>query len=131
MSKLSVVICTHNPRKDYLLRTLASLRAQTISLRSWELLLVDNASEERLGDVWDISWHPRARHVREDELGLTPARLRGIRESSGELLLFADDDNVLAPDYLDRAVAIAKRYTYLGVFGAGILEAGVDRESGV
>jgi hypothetical protein len=47
---------------------------------------------------------------------------RGIQEASGELLVFVDDDNVPAPDYLVRATAIFARCPDLGVFGAGILE---------
>jgi glycosyltransferase involved in cell wall biosynthesis len=99
-----------------------SLRAQTLPLDQWELLLVDNASGERLADRWDLRWHPGARHVREEELGLTPARLRGIKEARGGLLVFVDDDNVLGPGYLTEAAAIARHYPQLAVFGAGVLE---------
>ncbi len=119
---LSVILCTHDPRAIYMRRTLDSLKAQTLPLDQWEFLLVDNASKVRLADCWDLSWQPHSRHVREDELGLTPARLHGIRESEGELVVFVDDDNVLAPDYLETALAIPRRYPYLGVFGAGNLE---------
>jgi glycosyltransferase involved in cell wall biosynthesis len=91
-------------------------------LKDWEFLLIDNGSRERLSDNWDLSWHLRGRHVRENELGLTAARLRGIKESSGEVLVFVDDDNLLARDYLKKAVTILKEYPHLGVFGAGILE---------
>jgi glycosyltransferase involved in cell wall biosynthesis len=119
---ISVILCTHNPRSDYLFRALQSLRAQTISLSRWEFLLVDNASKEPLTGTWDISWHPRGRHIREEELGLTAARVRGIKESVGQLLIFIDDDNILDPDFLDRAERIPARYPFLGVFGAGRLE---------
>jgi glycosyltransferase involved in cell wall biosynthesis len=119
---VSVVLCTHNPRPDYLCRVLASLRGQTLPAEQWEFLLIDNASTRPLEEMWDISWHSRGRHIREDEIGLTPARLRGIHESNGKLLVFVDDDNVLAPDFLDQATAISARYPVLGVFGAGILE---------
>src|SRR5437016_1280228 len=118
---LSVIICSHNPRPDYLRRVLDGLEAQTLPLADWELLLVDNASRERLADTWNLSWHSRHAHVREEELGLTPARLRGIAEASGELLLFVDDDNILAPDYLERASALVRAHPYLGVLGAGVL----------
>ncbi len=121
-ASVSVILCTHNPRPDYFRRVLDALRAQTIPLEQWEFLLIDNASKERLPDIWDISWQPRGRHVREDELGLTAARLRGIKEACGELLVFVDDDNLLAPDFLEQSGAILARYPYLGVFGAGILE---------
>jgi glycosyltransferase involved in cell wall biosynthesis len=101
---------------------LASLRGQTLPAEKWEFLLVDNASRQRLEEFWDISWHPYGTHIREDELGLTHARLRGIQESSGELLVFVDDDNVLAPDFLAQATGISARCPVLGVFGAGILD---------
>lgn len=84
--------------------------------------MIDNASIERLADKWDLSWHPNARHVREDQPGLTPARLRAITESKGDLLIFVDDDNVLVPGFLENAKTVAANYPYLGVFGAGVLE---------
>ncbi|MBA3352292.1 MAG: glycosyltransferase family 2 protein [Blastocatellia bacterium] len=118
----SVIICSHNPRRDYLQRTLTALRAQTLPDDRWELLLIDNASTECLAHSWDLSWHPGSRHVREDELGLTPARLRGIREAGGEMLVFVDDDNVLASDFLERIETIAEGHPYLGVFGSGAVE---------
>jgi glycosyltransferase involved in cell wall biosynthesis len=114
--KISVIICTHNPRPDYLRRVLDALQAQTLPKEQWELLLIDNASKEALDKSWDLSWHPSARHIHEEELGLTPARLRGIKESTGELLVFVDDDNVLAVDYLSIAVAIAEQWPMLGAW---------------
>lgn len=118
---ISVIICTHNPRADYLRRTLDALRAQTLPTDQWELLLVDNASKEPLAGVWDLSWHPLARHIREETLGLTPARLRGIRESRAGLIVFVDDDNVLAPDYLEAAGDLFRRLPSLGVASGRIL----------
>jgi glycosyltransferase involved in cell wall biosynthesis len=120
-ASVSVILCTHNPRPDYLSRVLAALRRQTLPTEQWEFLLIDNASEHPLGEIWDISWHSRGRHIRENKLGLTAGRLRGIRESSGELLVFVDDDNVLAPDFLVQATAISARHPIVGAFGAGIL----------
>jgi glycosyltransferase involved in cell wall biosynthesis len=122
MADTSVIICTHNPRRDYLERVLGALNGQTLPKDKWELLVVDNASKERLADTCDLSWHPRGRHVREEALGLTPARFRGIAEARGELLVFVDDDNVLASDFLEEAVALSRRYPHLGAFGAGRLE---------
>ena len=125
---ISVVICTHNPRQDYLRRVLSALKAQTLTRHKWELLLIDNASSEPLAKGWDLSWHPHARLVREDESGLTPARLRGIAEARSDLLVFVDDDNVLASNYLECALAIASSHPYLGVFGAGVSEPEFEAE---
>jgi len=78
--------------------------------------LVDNASREALSASVDIKWHPLARHIREDELGLTAARLCGIREAKGELLVFVDDDNVLSPDYLSVANKLRLEKRWMGAF---------------
>jgi glycosyltransferase involved in cell wall biosynthesis len=119
--QISAIICSHNPRPDHLRRSLESLKAQSLSQQHWELLLVDNASAQNLAQNWDLSWHGNARHIREEELGLTPARLRGIAKAEGDLLVFVDTDNVLAADYLEVATRIAETSPHLGVFGAGSL----------
>ena len=119
--KLSVIICTHNPRRDYLERTLTALRGQTLPKESWELLVVDNASAPPLAGALDLAWQPAARIVTESELGILPARVRGIQESQAELILFVDDDNLLAPDYLARAVEIADSHPFLGCWGGSII----------
>lgn len=117
---ISVIVCTHNPRKDYLARSLRALEQQTLERSRWEFLVVDNASAERLDKMLDLSWHPLARVIREPELGLTPARLRGIRESSGETLVFVDDDNVLAPDYLAEVMRITSTHSFLGAWSGAV-----------
>ena len=122
MADISVIVCTHNPRPEYLRRVLDALNAQTLPKEEWELLFIDNASDLPLAEAWAISWHPLARHFREDRLGLTPARLRGIAESRGDFLVFVDDDNVLAPNYLQAARNLMMEHSHLGVIGAGVLE---------
>lgn len=117
MIEVSLILCAHNPPPQHLQRTLASLCAQTLPRDRWELIVVDNASDTPLAEVADLSWHPLGRHVREDELGLAPARARGIRESRGGVLVFVDDDNLIAPDYLGVACAIAGEWPRVGVWG--------------
>jgi glycosyltransferase involved in cell wall biosynthesis len=51
---LSVIVCTHNPRQDYLARALAALRDQTLPTNEWELLVVDNASDIHLARTIDL-----------------------------------------------------------------------------
>jgi glycosyltransferase involved in cell wall biosynthesis len=114
---VSVVLCTHNPRADFFSRTLDSLRAQDLSLSKWELVIVDNHSGKPVRTYVDLSWHPAARIVDESELGLTPARLRGIAETQGDILVFVDDDNVLQPDYLRVAEKIGIQNPSLGCWG--------------
>ncbi len=117
---ISVITCTHNPKRDYLERVLASLKSQTLAFGQWEYLLIDNAGDGLLSSEIDLSWHSQARHIREEQLGLTPARLRGIREAEGEILVFVDDDNVLEPNFLANTWEIGRDWSRLGAWGGQI-----------
>jgi glycosyltransferase involved in cell wall biosynthesis len=119
MFDLTVIVCSHNPRPDYLRRVLKALADQTMPLEQWELLLVDNASERPLAASWDLSWHPHARHVLEEELGVTAARQRGIREALSDLIVFVDDDNLLDETYLAQALKLKEEWPKLGAWGSG------------
>jgi glycosyltransferase involved in cell wall biosynthesis len=127
--EVTVIVCTHNPRKDYLERVMQGLKGQSLERGRWELLVVDNASKEPVSEGLVLGWHPGGRCVREERLGLTEARLRGIRESRGELLIFVDDDNVLQEDYLEVAVRLSAEWPLLGVFGGGA-EGEFERQPG-
>lgn len=118
---ITVIICTHNPRQEYLDRVLKALNNQTLLKQEWELLLIDNASQRLLASEIDLSWHPNARHIREETLGLTAARLRGIKEANNDILVFVDDDNVLDPDYLKNTVAILEQNPKIGAIGGKCL----------
>jgi glycosyltransferase involved in cell wall biosynthesis len=128
MLEASVIICTHNPHRLYLERALTALRAQTLSVDRWELIVVDNGSSQKVADFCDISWHARGRHVQEQQLGLAFARLRGIAEATGQLLVFVDDDNVLADDYLEHALCIDDEYRFLGAWGSGAISLEFEAE---
>lgn len=127
MFSVSVIICSHNPREGYLRRVLDGLKAQTLPKTDWELLLVDNTSTEPLAPRFDLAWHPHGRHVREEKIGLTHARLRGIAESTADLLVFVDDDNVLRADYLAASLKISIASPQLGAWsGSCIPEFEID-----
>ncbi len=111
---LSVIICSRNPRRDYFQQCIRALRDQRLPHNCWELVVVDNRSDTPLAYRMDLAWHPSTRMVREETLGLTPARLRGIRESRGDLLVFVDDDNVLDADFLETAKRIMEERPFLG-----------------
>lgn len=119
--KLSVVICTHNPRGDYLNRALDALKKQTYAVDHWELVVIDNDSTPPLAESIDLSWHPNSRIIVENELGILPARLRGMKEATSPLILFVDDDNVLQPDYLVKGIEIGLTKSFLGCWGGEII----------
>lgn len=119
--RLSVAICTHNPRRDFLERTLEGLRAQTLPMADWEFSLVDNGSKQGAVLSGDWNWHPGGRLLIEPKLGLTHARLAAMTAARADLLVFVDDDNILAPDYLENCLEVARTWPQLGIWGGSIL----------
>ena len=117
---LSVIICTRNPKPLVLRRVLEYLSGQTLPHARWEAILVDNGSEPPVAIPADWQQPGRLRIVVEPTPGLTAARLRGIREAHGDLVVFVDDDNLLDPDYLAEAVRLAAAWPQIGVFGGRI-----------
>ncbi len=118
---VSVIICSHNPTAAYFNRVLDALKSQTLALDQWELLLIDNASQQPLADRIDLSWHPAARHIFEEQLGLVNARLRSLKETQGKLCVFVDDDNVLDSDYLRLALEISETCPMIGAWSGQIV----------
>ena len=122
MPALSVIICTHRPRREHLAATLAGLAAQTLPVADWELLLVGTGDAETARRVaeFDLAWHPHVRLIDQPHEGIARSRRRGLQEfvaGSADVMLFVDDDNVLAPDYLAQGLAIARREPRLGCWG--------------
>ncbi len=129
--KVSVILCTYNPRAEFFALALRSIGAQTLPYTDFEVLVVDNNSSTalRLEDVAQLAGMP-IRLIRETKQGLTHARVAGIKSSRAQLLVFVDDDNELAHNYLETALQIAHRHPGLGAFGGiaeGVLEKSVSR----
>lgn len=117
---ISVVIPAHNPRPESLSRALDALRCQTLEKGGWELVLVDNASDRPLRETWDLSWHSGATHVFENSARLVLARVAGINQSTGRIIVFVDDDNVLAPDYLEQVLSVASEVPFVGTWSGHV-----------
>ena len=90
--KLSYVIITRN-RRDALLQTLARLQENThLSKRSWETIVVDNASDD--GSPEAVAKKFRGvRVVRLPENEGMPARNHGFRIARGRYVCMLDDDS--------------------------------------
>lgn len=90
---LSVVICTYK-RADLLGQALQSLERQQLDRELFEVLVIDNNSNDRTQAVTG-EYAKRCGNVRyflETQQGLSHARNRGWREARGEYVGYIDDD---------------------------------------
>ncbi|SFV35106.1 glycosyltransferase [Hyphomicrobium facile] len=107
---ISVVICAHNSaeRLPPTIEALARCKAEF----PVEIIIVDNNSSddtaERAQAAWNDCGNVRFAFtiIREPQAGLSYARRAGTRAASFDVILFCDDDNWLAEDYLINAVRI-------------------------
>jgi len=119
---ISVIIPTHNPNPGRFRRTIGAVRDQNFPSHQRELIVVDNGSAPRLDPkiLSSLADLPITVVV-EERLGLTPARIRGIRQARSEVIVFVDDDNVLATDYLSVASSRFEADAKLGACGGKAL----------
>src|SRR5580765_2951501 len=115
----SLIVCTHNPRVDFLRRVIEACKGQRDLPNGVDIVIVDSASAppvaERLPEFHE------GRIVRSDAPGLAKARALGIRESTGDPIVFVDDDTVLALDYVAQALRILSVRPYLAAIGGQLL----------
>jgi glycosyltransferase involved in cell wall biosynthesis len=100
---ISVVISTYN-REKYLERCLESLAGQSFDKSAYEIVLVNNNSTDSTESIFrrikEKHKNLNIRYIVEKSQGLSYARNTGIKVSSGDIILFVDDDAFAAPDYI-------------------------------
>ena len=104
--KVSVAIPTYN-RADFLRQTLAGLVAQQFPREHFEILVIDNNSNDHTAAVVAefASARPAPRYLHEPKQGLDHARNRAVGEARGEIVVFGDDDILVRPDWLAQMTA--------------------------
>jgi glycosyltransferase involved in cell wall biosynthesis len=93
MAEICVIVCTFN-RSNYLSFLIESLKKQTLPEERFEILIVDNNSNDdtpKVVNAFQKSFS-NLKYVFEPRLGLSIARNRGIKESEASLVVFIDDD---------------------------------------
>lgn len=116
---VSVVIPTRN-RRALLKEAVESVERQT--LQHWELVIVDDASDDGTWAWLSSVADPRVRVIRQDaHAERSAARNRGLAEANGRFILFLDDDDRLFPKALERlARALERRPHVVASVGARV-----------
>lgn len=100
MPLVSVVVPCYNCERT-LSRTVGSVRAQTFG--DWELILVNDGSTDGTGALAGAlaAGDARVRVLSKENGGVSSARNAGIDAARGELVAFADADDLLPPRALE------------------------------
>lgn len=106
---ISIIVPVYNV-SEYISACLESLKKQTYP--KCEFILVDDGSTDGSGVVCDefAKTDARAKVFHQENLGLSGARNRGIREASGEYITFVDADDLIKPDYVSYLFSLARKY---------------------
>jgi glycosyltransferase involved in cell wall biosynthesis len=120
----TIIICTYNNAAS-LECVLAALAVQVAPAGvDWDVLVVENNCTDGTLQVVQAARERspafRLRTVSEPKQGLTPARHRGVRETTSEWLAFIDDDCLVADDWIRRAVETITRHPRCGGLGGTV-----------
>jgi len=100
--RLSVIIPTCN-RCGRLSRALESISKQTLHPESFEVIVVDNGSTDSTRNIANSFTEliPNLRYYYDESPGLHVGRHKGLKESSSDILVYADDDIEAFPTWLE------------------------------
>lgn len=100
--RYSLVVASFN-RLDELRELLPSLVAQDFDLHQFELILVDDGSEDGTGDYIQSFKAPFfINYLFQENKGPGAARNFGMKHSRGDFILFTDSDCIWPEDYLEK-----------------------------
>lgn len=109
MSNLVSIIVPVYKVEEYLDQCLQSLTTQ--SYRNIEIILVDDGSPDRSGEICDrwAQLDSRIQVIHKPNGGLAEARNFGMRKSTGAFLTFVDSDDWVHSTYVERLLDLALR----------------------
>lgn len=108
-TKISIVIPAYNIEKE-LGPCLDSILVQTH--RNFEIIIVNDGSKDNTAAVIEkyAALDPRIKPIHKENGGVTSARLRGIRESTGDWIGFVDGDDFVEPQMYARLLENAEKH---------------------
>lgn len=121
---LSVIICTYN-RDRHIRRALESLIRQDFDRSAYEIIVVDNNSTDRTGEIISRfkQAHPeyQIQLAKEHRQGLSYARNKGLELAQGTYVSFIDDDGIAREDYVRQIYQYMSQFPDEVAFGGKVL----------
>lgn len=104
---VSVIIPVYNAQK-YINRCVDSILKQ--DYENYEIILVNDGSSKECTDLLnELSYcDSRIKVLHQENKGVSAARNNGIKQSSGEWIVFVDADDYISPDMLSEMLRIAR-----------------------
>ena len=99
---VSVIIPVFNDA-ERLQTCLRALEVQTYAKELYEVIVVDNGSDESVGPI--VALFNQARSTYESKPGSYAARNKGVSIAKGEVIAFTDSDCIPAKGWIERGVA--------------------------
>lgn len=123
MVKYDVTIIIPTFRRPALLRqVLTALNQMRPVSAKTEVVVVDNADDaDTEAAVLDKTWNLPTRLLKTPIQGKNQALNVGVSQSRSDLLVFLDDDVMVAPDYLEEVLAGVNRWPNAAGFGGKVL----------
>ncbi len=113
---VSVIIPVFN-RPDELKRAIQSVICQTF--QNFEILVIDDGSDENLEIICNEFHDPRIRYYRNDiHINANVARNTGIRNAKGEYIAMLDADDEFLPHHLERRIQKIQEWKCDGIIGS-------------
>jgi glycosyltransferase involved in cell wall biosynthesis len=108
-AKISVIIPAYNLEK-YIDTCLESVCAQTFNPSDMEIIVVDDGSNDKTGDILDgwVIKDNRIKVIHKKNGGVSAARNDGIRIAKGEFIFFFDGDDFMEPETCEELYNLAK-----------------------
>lgn len=98
----------------------------TQTYASWELVVVDDGSDDATSAIVAAHADDRIRLVRQENRGVAAARNAGIESSRGPLIAFCDADDHLLPDHLRSMVALHRPRSIVTANAYWLLPGGIS-----
>jgi len=121
----AIITCAYNPDPKIFQRLLDAIDrviGKAVGIFC-EVIIVDNNSRPALSENELVraflQKHATAKLILETQPGLTSARIAGAKRAGSEWLVFFDDDNEPAADYLEKAASVIADHPEAGIMGPG------------